>query len=167
MSELHKHHIIPKHANGTDDPSNLIELTIIDHAIAHKVLYHFYGRIQDKIAWLTLSGQIGGQEARLMALRAITVGKKLTREHKLKLSSSHKGLPSGNKGHSQIAWNKGKPFSKESRKKMSLSHFDMVNNPKGGIPPSQRNTIWINNGIINKKISNQTSIPHGWMKGMK
>jgi len=24
----HKHHIIPKHIGGTDDPSNLIELTI-------------------------------------------------------------------------------------------------------------------------------------------
>ena len=26
----HKHHIIPKHAGGTDDPDNLIELSIID-----------------------------------------------------------------------------------------------------------------------------------------
>ena len=24
----HKHHIIPKHKGGTDDPSNLVELTV-------------------------------------------------------------------------------------------------------------------------------------------
>jgi predicted molibdopterin-dependent oxidoreductase YjgC len=34
----HKHHIIPKHMGGTDDESNIIELTIEEHAeakIAH------------------------------------------------------------------------------------------------------------------------------------
>ena len=28
--KMHKHHIVPKHANGTNDSSNLIELTIED-----------------------------------------------------------------------------------------------------------------------------------------
>ena len=28
----HKHHIVPKHLGGTDDPSNLVELTIEGHA---------------------------------------------------------------------------------------------------------------------------------------
>jgi hypothetical protein len=32
---IHKHHIIPKHAGGTNDPSNLVELTIEQHAEAH------------------------------------------------------------------------------------------------------------------------------------
>ena len=32
----HKHHIIPRHMGGTDDPSNLIELTIEEHAEAHR-----------------------------------------------------------------------------------------------------------------------------------
>lgn len=25
----HKHHIIPKHAGGTDDASNIVELTVV------------------------------------------------------------------------------------------------------------------------------------------
>lgn len=53
----HRHHIIPRHAGGTDDPSNLVYLTIEEHALAHKVLYEQYGREQDRIAWLALSKQ--------------------------------------------------------------------------------------------------------------
>jgi hypothetical protein len=55
----HKHHIIPKHAGGSNDPSNLIELTIEEHAEAHRILWQQYGRWQDETAWKMLSGQIG------------------------------------------------------------------------------------------------------------
>jgi hypothetical protein len=58
----HKHHIIPKHAGGTDDPDNLIELSVEEHAEAHRLLYEQYGRWQDRIAWLALSGFIGREE---------------------------------------------------------------------------------------------------------
>jgi hypothetical protein len=60
----HWHHIVPKHAGGSDDPSNLVHLTVEEHAEAHKKLWEQYGRWQDKIAWKTLSGQISIQEAR-------------------------------------------------------------------------------------------------------
>ena len=52
----HLHHIIPKHIGGSDDPSNLIELTIEEHAEAHRLLYEQHGRWQDRVAWLSLSG---------------------------------------------------------------------------------------------------------------
>jgi len=46
----HKHHIIPKHMGGTDDPSNLIELTVEEHAEAHRLLWEKYGNWQDNVA---------------------------------------------------------------------------------------------------------------------
>lgn len=52
---LHKHHIIPRHAGGTDDPSNLVELTPAEHAEAHRLLYEQYGRWQDYVAWQGLA----------------------------------------------------------------------------------------------------------------
>jgi hypothetical protein len=58
----HKHHIIPKHMGGSDDPENLIELTTEEHAEAHRILYEQYGRWQDYYAWKGLSGQIGREE---------------------------------------------------------------------------------------------------------
>ena len=60
----HWHHIVPKHAGGSDESSNLVHLTVEEHAEAHRKLYEQYGRWQDKIAWKTLSGQISIQEAR-------------------------------------------------------------------------------------------------------
>jgi hypothetical protein len=42
----HKHHIVPRHMGGTDDPSNLIELTVEEHAEAHRKLWEQYGTYQ-------------------------------------------------------------------------------------------------------------------------
>ena len=36
---IHKHHIIPKHMGGSNNPSNIVKLTIKEHAEAHKKLY--------------------------------------------------------------------------------------------------------------------------------
>lgn len=58
----HKHHIVPRHAGGTDDPSNLVELSIADHAEAHRLLYEEHGRAEDKLAWQALSGLLSKEE---------------------------------------------------------------------------------------------------------
>lgn len=58
----HKHHIVPKHMGGTDNPDNLVELTIEQHAEAHRLLYEQHGKIQDKLAWQGLAGLISNQE---------------------------------------------------------------------------------------------------------
>lgn len=65
----HWHHIIPKHAGGSDEPSNLVHLTVEEHAEEHRKLWEQHGRWQDKIAWQTLSGQISIQEAREEMMR--------------------------------------------------------------------------------------------------
>lgn len=58
----HKHHIIPKHAGGTDDAFNIVELTVSEHAEAHKKLWELYGRDEDFVAWQGLSKMIGKEE---------------------------------------------------------------------------------------------------------
>ena len=54
----HNHHIIPKHMGGTDDPENLVKVTVEQHAALHKQLWEDLGHWQDKLAWQFLSGQI-------------------------------------------------------------------------------------------------------------
>lgn len=55
---MHKHHIIPRHMGGSDEPENLIELTVEEHAEAHRKLFEDYGHWQDYVAWQGLAGLI-------------------------------------------------------------------------------------------------------------
>ena len=67
MKGYHWHHIIPKHAGGTDDRSNLILLTIEEHIEAHKRLWCEHGRWEDYYAYMGLSGHMKKDEI-LLAL---------------------------------------------------------------------------------------------------
>ena len=58
----HLHHIVPIHAGGTDDPENLIELSVMEHAEAHRILWETHGRWQDKLAWQGLCGLIDKED---------------------------------------------------------------------------------------------------------
>ena len=76
---------------GSDDPSNLIDLTIEEHAEAHRVLYEQHGNWQDYCASQALSGRIGQEEILRMKQGAANRGRKRTPEQceriKLKISS--------------------------------------------------------------------------------
>ena len=133
----HKHHIIPRHLGGTDEPSNIVHLTIEEHANAHKELYKKHGRWQDRLAWLGLSGQIGKEE--ILAeiyknripghtgkkhseeskelMRMAMKGRKLTEEHKKKIT---KGLM----GHVQ-------PQSQKDKVAEKLSREYIITDPQG------------------------------------
>lgn len=105
---LEKHHITPKHEGGTDDAYNLIRLSLKDHRTAHKIRYEMYGNKYDLSAYNFMMGQT--KEAKRLICSANgskSKGKKLTKEHREKLSRPG----SLNSFH-------GKTHSKESREKM-------------------------------------------------
>ena len=111
----HKHHIIPKHAGGSNDKENLIELTVEEHAEAHKKLYEEYGLLEDYLAWKGLEGQITKQEI-------------LTEIYK------RNGSIQGRKNKGRTPWNKGIPMSEEQKRKLSKpkseSHKNALKKPK-------------------------------------
>ena len=76
----HIHHILPKYLGGSDDPSNLIELTVEEHAEAHRVLYEQHGNWQDYCAWQALSGRIGQEEILRIKQGMANKGKKRSLE---------------------------------------------------------------------------------------
>ena len=114
--KLHKHHIVPKHAGGTDDKNNLIVLTVEEHALAHKKLFEQYGRKQDYIAWLALSRQITSDEARRLAVSLSLKGKTKTEEQKRKMSIARK-----KRGGITTGMSLG-PASEERKRKISQAN---------------------------------------------
>lgn len=110
----HKHHIIPKHMGGTDEPSNLVELTIEEHAEAHRVLYEKYGKHQDRRAWMGLAKLMTGPEI----LREITEEWK----EKLRKPKKDKSKYFGNTNAKSLA---GKPKTDEHKKAISSAHTGM------------------------------------------
>lgn len=90
MTIYHKHHIIPKHMGGSDDPTNLIELTIEEHAEAHKKLWEEHGNEYDRIAWLSLTKQIDCAEARILSVIEWNKNRTISDETREKLSKRMK-----------------------------------------------------------------------------
>ena len=115
MIIYHKHHIVPRHAGGTDDPSNLILLTIEEHAEAHRILYEKHGRWQDKVAWLTLSKQISCAEAIKMAQSLANRGE----NNKMFGMTGEKNPNYGNRGPKNPLY--GRKHSEETCKKKRMS----------------------------------------------
>lgn len=123
----HIHHIIPKHMGGTNDPDNLIELTVEEHAEAHRLLYEEHGHWQDHLAWKALSGQITTDEARRIATITTWTGRNHTEEAKEKIRAARKKQNSrgwkwseeARKRRSEIM--SGKTLSPERREKISKS----------------------------------------------
>ena len=62
MTIYHNHHIIPRHMGGTDDPSNIVKLTVEEHAEAHRKLYEEHGLKEDWLAWKGLLGIFSKQD---------------------------------------------------------------------------------------------------------
>ena len=119
MIHYHKHHIVPRHAGGTDDPSNMITLTVEEHAEAHRKLYEQYGRREDMLAWKGLSGQwtkleiwgharqgIPHTEESKQKMRDSMTGRKLTEEHKAKIVGTGRKQPQSQKDKVSAALSK-------------------------------------------------------------
>ena len=59
---FHKNHIIPKHAGGTNDSSNIIKVNVALHAFLHEQRWKDCGDKEDWIAYQGLRGLIGRDE---------------------------------------------------------------------------------------------------------
>lgn len=172
MTIYHKHHIVPRHMGGTDDPSNLIELTIEEHAEAHRLLYEEHGKHEDYLAWQGLLGIIPKQEI-VLELQRLNHRNTMTILWEKYGVTSPSQLPHVRKRI--IEWNKqryadgfrplpdwtGKKHKEETKRKIGEKNSILQSGEKN----SQYGTMWITNGSENKKIKSIALIPDGWYKG--
>jgi len=71
MIHWHKHHLVPLHAGGADDPSNIVRVNPVMHAMLHKIRWEETGDKYDKLAWQGLTKMIGHDEAIIEVLREV------------------------------------------------------------------------------------------------
>lgn len=120
----HKHHIIPKHMGGTDESSNLVELTVEEHAEAHRLLWEEHQHWQDYVAWQGLSGRIGKEEIIRNVSKLANLGKTMTESTKEKISKSSLGrLHTEESKRKMSLLSKGKKLSEETKQKLKESHL--------------------------------------------
>ena len=157
----HKHHIVPKHMNGTNDASNLIELTVEEHAEAHRVLFEKYGKKEDELAWKALAGIIDKQECvhALQKEGGKRSAKKMYEQNKhnfqLKNASNYDHVRKL-RSERMIGNTLGskRVITQDLREKLASKSKGNMN---------VRDTIWWNNGKIRKR--SKTSPGKEWKKG--
>lgn len=133
----HKHHIVPRYLGGTDEKSNLVELSVQDHAEAHRKLYEEYGNWQDFLAWQGLLKLLTTEEC---GLAAVKMGYQKSKNAMIDSAKNSKagmqnvlkrtGMFDSKYSDIRIVWNRkasikgikvwtGQKHTLESRKKMS------------------------------------------------
>ena len=182
MTIYHFHHIIPRHMGGTDDPSNLIKLTVEEHAEAHRMLYEQHGLEEDRLAWLGLAGIVSKKEH--VHQMAKFGGDKVV-EHKLgihdpknihwKKEGGRKGIAAVHKKMQNNRWmNNGIKDTRVTPDKIEqhLSDgwkFGRLFSPNKGKTDLTKNLFWINKNGKNKRVPEDQIneyIKEGWSSGM-
>ncbi len=67
-SNLHRHHIVPRHSNGKDTEENFTYLTIREHIIAHYLLWKIYKNPNDLRAMHMLGARLTSVQRRVVGL---------------------------------------------------------------------------------------------------
>lgn len=147
MAIYHDHHIIPKHMGGTDDPENIVRVSVEKHAELHYQLWEDLGDYRDWLAWNGLKGLMSHDEIlaniyRENAKRVHEYNKNNgiyekrkgvnphSDEEKLKISKRFKGIPKSEEHKAKLRTPKSNehkqklkyPKSEEHKRKLSLAN---------------------------------------------
>ena len=131
---------------GSDDHSNIVELTVEQHAEEHKKLYDKYGKWEDKLAYEGLMGLIPHAEMAREASRRANLGKKHTPEHVEKIVSQLRGR----KRDITPEWRKKIGDGRRGKTYPKISQAKMGKNTKEDGNVGTKGYKWFNNGKISK-----------------
>jgi hypothetical protein len=127
-----KHHILPKSMGGSNDKSNIVELTAKEHYLAHLLLYKIYNNIEmHNSLWFMSNGKNGKRYN--VSSRKYEELRKDRSERLSKLLVGDKNPFYGKKHNKNTIdiikeKNKGKVNSDETRRKMKISRVGRTPN---------------------------------------
>jgi hypothetical protein len=156
---------------GSDEPDNLVSLTVAEHAEAHRLLWEQHGREEDYYAWKGLSSHIGKEEIRLELARlgGHRSGAKnlanMSEESKRKRIETRKARPCGYNPPEHMAMMIERSKSPEAKAKQKLM-FDKIGHQQG-TKNSQYGTFWITDGVDSIRVRSENDILKGWYRGRK
>jgi hypothetical protein len=163
---MHKHHIVPRHMGGSDDPSNLIELTVEQHAEAHRVLYEKYGKKEDWLAWKGLLGEMNSEEIiaearRLGGKKGGDSNKNPFRDPEWQKSNNPR-LNSEKQKEWQKLTNTPEAIAKKKETFKKIGHQQGEKNSSYG-------TRWIHSLVEKRstRVKKDDPLPEGWLEGRK
>ena len=109
-----RHHVIPKSLNGTDDKTNLVDLTAREHFICHWLLTKMYtGEAKSKMIYALNGMKRNGKfTQRYETLVTSRVYENLKKEFSIVHSATMKG---------RDPWNRGIPITEEQREKNRIA----------------------------------------------
>ena len=154
----HIHHIIPQYRGGTDDLSNLIEVSVTRHAMFHFCNWQLWKDNRDLLAWKGLVGEISKEEM-ILSLR--------------RLGGQKGGRVNGEKPETKARMSLLAHKNREKAVRASLS-FEakakrietlMRIKHSQGERNSQFGTMWVTNEKTNLKIAKNAPIPEGFRAG--
>lgn len=173
---LECHHIQPVCLGGTNDSTNLVLLTAKEHYICHHLLCKMYPKENSLwFAFMSMSRSSSNQERYLIPSRVYKIIKEKISEIQSEKwkdpllnpnsKRNHRGENNPMFGVHRFGEENpffGKTHSEESKSKISDKR-KMYCKIYGN---NTKNTIWINNGISNKRLSKTEIIPEGYSEGL-
>ena len=169
---------------GTDDPSNIIVLSVEEHAEAHRLLWEQYGREEDFLAWRGLAG-ISSKEEHVHALTRMAGNKTVALKRgihdpaQIELKRLGGRIAAIKHGPRLRAFWENKEWMTDGHREL-LVHITEVEQylstgwlfgrtPGKYAPPAHRETKWVHKAGKNKRIPAdqlQHFINDGWSAGM-
>ena len=152
---MHKHHILPKYRRGSNDPSNLVSVSVTQHAMFHFCNWQLWQDKRDWLAWKGLMGEVEQEEIiKQLRLKGLEISNKK--------GSTPARVAAARKSQPLAVASATSPEAKAKRKQT----FANIQHQKGE-KNSQHGTMWISNGDTNKKIKKNEPIPEGYYLGRK
>jgi hypothetical protein len=128
-----KHHVVPKSMLGSNNLTNLVNLTAREHFLCHWLLVKFtVGKDKAKMIYALMCITTMGQRKKHLD---IDKRSRVYEQYKLEARKNHSlrmtGLPKSEETRRKLSIaNKGKIVSEESRKKMSLAQVGKKQSPE-------------------------------------
>ena len=162
----HKHHITPRYKGGSNEKSNIIEVSVTSHAMFHYCNWKLWGDMRDFLAWKGLAGEIGKEEI-INQLAQNSGGLQKMWERTAHLMENDPEYRSRNRKHlleiQPLAV--AASLTDESRERRKETYKKIKH--QQGESNSQHGTRWITDGTVSKKIKKTDPIPQGFREGRK